>query len=323
MALARSASPGAAASRDPSRAPVNALARRPATSGTGSPPNDGGARRRNLDAWPTRWPAGPRLAPSSEARRPTTRHLSASSRSGVPARGRYYVEIARAPTVDPRRPGAMADRGDARSHRGRCRRRRAGPCSSGHAYRAGRAAGAVRRRPDGRARTAPIGDAHGSRAAGLDRADAQLDGRRAHRAVRGAKRPSSRHSRRRGRRAARRSRHHRRRHRDVPFFGAPSPLPSGPALLAMETGITPYAFGVWRDATGIYHVSVRGGGHSAEGTRRARVTAAIRAEAGALERGDRGRARAVVAVFQPIWPDLDPRRAAACRRARGPGGGRR
>ena len=38
---------------------------------------------------------------------------------------------------------------------------------------------------------------------------------------------------------------------ETEFFGAPSPLAAGPALLAMDTGVTPHVFGVWRDESGV------------------------------------------------------------------------
>src|SRR5215211_1675438 len=40
---------------------------------------------------------------------------------------------------------------------------------------------------------------------------------------------------------------------ETELFGAPAPLAAGPALLALETGVTPHVFGVWRDERGIYH----------------------------------------------------------------------
>ena len=37
---------------------------------------------------------------------------------------------------------------------------------------------------------------------------------------------------------------------ETELFGAQAPLAAGPALLALETGVTPNVFGVWRDASG-------------------------------------------------------------------------
>jgi phosphatidylinositol dimannoside acyltransferase len=92
---------------------------------------------------------------------------------------------------------------------------------------------------------------------------------------------------------------------DTEFFGAPSPLAAGPALLAMETGITPHAFGVWRDRTGVYHVTVEAVPFPAEGSRRERVTEYLKAEAHAFERYIAAAPEQWLAVFHPLWPDLE------------------
>jgi KDO2-lipid IV(A) lauroyltransferase len=95
---------------------------------------------------------------------------------------------------------------------------------------------------------------------------------------------------------------------DTDFFGAPSPLAAGPALLALETGVTPHVFGVWRDPTGVYHVKAEQVPFPAEGTRRERVTAYLRDEARAFERLIAAAPEQWLAVFHPIWPDLEPTR---------------
>lgn len=92
---------------------------------------------------------------------------------------------------------------------------------------------------------------------------------------------------------------------ETELFGAPSPLAVGPALLAMDTGITPHVFGVWRDATGVYHVSAEPVPFPAEGTRRERVTAYLRAEARAFERHVAAAPEQWLAIFHPLWPDLE------------------
>jgi phosphatidylinositol dimannoside acyltransferase len=92
---------------------------------------------------------------------------------------------------------------------------------------------------------------------------------------------------------------------DTEFFGAPSPLAAGPALLAMEAGITPHAFGVWRDADDVYHVSVEAVPFPADGSRRERVTAYLEAEARAFERYIAVAPEQWLAVFHPLWPDLE------------------
>ncbi|MEO8273233.1 MAG: hypothetical protein ABI620_04135 [Chloroflexota bacterium] len=92
---------------------------------------------------------------------------------------------------------------------------------------------------------------------------------------------------------------------DTEFFGAPSPLAAGPALLAMDSGITPHVFGVWRDAAGVYHVSVEPIPFPVEGSRRERVSAYLRAEAQAFERYIAAAPEQWLAIFHPLWADLE------------------
>jgi phosphatidylinositol dimannoside acyltransferase len=92
---------------------------------------------------------------------------------------------------------------------------------------------------------------------------------------------------------------------DTQLFGAPAPLAAGPALLALDTGITPHVFGVWRDATGVYHVGAEPVPFPAEGTRRERVTGYLAAEARAFERHIARAPEQWIAIFHPIWPDLE------------------
>ena len=98
------------------------------------------------------------------------------------------------------------------------------------------------------------------------------------------------------------------------FFGAPSPLAAGPALLAMDTGLTPYVFGVWRDEVGVYHVGAEAVPLPPDGTRRERVTAYLDAEARAFERHIAAAPEQWLAIFHPLWPDLEPAPAHAARR---------
>lgn len=92
---------------------------------------------------------------------------------------------------------------------------------------------------------------------------------------------------------------------DTELFGAPSPLAAGPALLAMDTGVTPHVFGVWRDAEGVYHVSAEAIPFPGEGTRRERVSAYLVAEARAFERHIAAAPEQWLAIFHPLWPDLE------------------
>ncbi len=92
---------------------------------------------------------------------------------------------------------------------------------------------------------------------------------------------------------------------EVDLFGAPSPLAAGPALLAMETGVTPHVFGTWREEDGVYHARMEPVPFPAEGTRRERVTGYLQAEARAFERQIARAPEQWLAVFHPIWPDLE------------------
>jgi len=93
---------------------------------------------------------------------------------------------------------------------------------------------------------------------------------------------------------------------DTELFGAPSPLAAGPALLAMDTGVTPHVFGVWRDASDVYHVRAEEVPFPAEGTRRERVEGFLAAEARAFEHVIASAPEQWLAIFHPIWPDLEP-----------------
>ena len=93
---------------------------------------------------------------------------------------------------------------------------------------------------------------------------------------------------------------------DTELFGAPAPLAAGPALLALETGVTPNVFGVWRDAHGdLPREHATPVPLPAEGTRRERVNAFLAAEARAFERHIAAAPEQWLAVFHPIWPDLE------------------
>ncbi|HEX5823113.1 MAG TPA: hypothetical protein VFY18_01520 [Candidatus Limnocylindrales bacterium] len=99
---------------------------------------------------------------------------------------------------------------------------------------------------------------------------------------------------------------------ETPLFGAPAPLPIGPALLAIESGAPIYAVGVrrlpdGRVAGGLLPVPV-----ATEGSRRERIAATLRAEAVAFEELISAAPDQWSAIFFPIWPDLaGPEPAAA------------
>jgi lauroyl/myristoyl acyltransferase len=100
----------------------------------------------------------------------------------------------------------------------------------------------------------------------------------------------------------------------VPFFGAPAPLPVGPALLALESGAPIHVAAVRR---------LRGERYAGRletilppsdalvagpGARRARVEALLAEEAAAFERLIADAPEQWWTVFFPIWPDLAPER---------------
>jgi len=99
---------------------------------------------------------------------------------------------------------------------------------------------------------------------------------------------------------------------DTDFFGAPAPLPAGPALLAMESGARVFVVSVRRGRHGKYfgrleRVPVpRGPGNA---RRRDRVTGFLAAEADAFERGISVAPEQWWGAFFPVWPDLESRAA--------------
>jgi phosphatidylinositol dimannoside acyltransferase len=97
---------------------------------------------------------------------------------------------------------------------------------------------------------------------------------------------------------------------DTPLFGAPAPLPIGPALLAIESGAPIFAVGVRRLADGRIAGRLLPVPVAAEGTRRERIAATLRAEAAAFEELIALAPEQWSAVFFPIWPDLAARSGA-------------
>lgn len=98
---------------------------------------------------------------------------------------------------------------------------------------------------------------------------------------------------------------------ETTLFGAPAPLPIGPALLAVEAGAEIYAAGVRRVGGGrmrgrLIHVPV-----AREGSRRERIATTLAAEARAFEQIVEDAPEQWTAIFFPIWPDLVADRADA------------
>ena len=98
---------------------------------------------------------------------------------------------------------------------------------------------------------------------------------------------------------------------EVPLFGANASLPIGPALLALETGAVPHAFGVRRDAEGIYRLRLERVPMPAEGSRRERVTGYLEAEARAFEHFIAMAPEQWFAIFFPIWSESPAAKDAA------------
>jgi KDO2-lipid IV(A) lauroyltransferase len=93
---------------------------------------------------------------------------------------------------------------------------------------------------------------------------------------------------------------------DVPFFGVTAPLPMGPGLLAVEHNLPIWVAAVRRARGGRYRGQLRRVDVPAEGTRRARVTAAVTGVATAMEEAIAEAPEQWWSAFAPIWPDLDP-----------------
>jgi phosphatidylinositol dimannoside acyltransferase len=89
---------------------------------------------------------------------------------------------------------------------------------------------------------------------------------------------------------------------EVPFFGAPAPLPIGPALLAMETGAPLYVVAVRRAGVARYRGGLRAVTIPAVGSRRERLTAALGAMALAFEEAIADAPEQWWSVFFEIWP---------------------
>lgn len=91
----------------------------------------------------------------------------------------------------------------------------------------------------------------------------------------------------------------------VPFFGAPAPFPIGAALLAVETGAPLLVGGARRVGVGRYRGWLSRIEVPATGTRRERVHALVAAMAGRFEDLIAQAPEQWWAAFHPIWPDLE------------------
>lgn len=94
---------------------------------------------------------------------------------------------------------------------------------------------------------------------------------------------------------------------EVPFFGAPAPLPPGPAFLAVETGRPIYLGAVRRLGSGRYAGRLSLVLTATEGDRRARIAATTAAIAHAMEAEIAVAPEQWWSLLAPIWPDIDAR----------------
>jgi KDO2-lipid IV(A) lauroyltransferase len=89
------------------------------------------------------------------------------------------------------------------------------------------------------------------------------------------------------------------------LFGAPTSLPLGPALVAIETGAPTYGVSVRRRPGGRYVGRLDPLAIPLGGSRRERVTRFLDAEARWFERQVARAPDQWWAIFFPIWPDLE------------------
>jgi lauroyl/myristoyl acyltransferase len=92
---------------------------------------------------------------------------------------------------------------------------------------------------------------------------------------------------------------------EVQLFGAPTRVPAGPALLAAETGAPVYVAGVHRTGPGRYRGNLRQMPEPVGATRRERSRSMAQEEAVQFERIVAEAPDQWLAVFHPIWPDLE------------------
>jgi lauroyl/myristoyl acyltransferase len=95
----------------------------------------------------------------------------------------------------------------------------------------------------------------------------------------------------------------------IAFFGAPAPMPLGPALVAVETGRPIYLGAVRRIGGGRYAGRLDPVPVATEGDRRARVMATMEHVARAMEAAIAVAPEQWWSLLSPLWPDIDPRAA--------------
>jgi lauroyl/myristoyl acyltransferase len=92
----------------------------------------------------------------------------------------------------------------------------------------------------------------------------------------------------------------------IPLFGAPAAMPMGPAMLAVESGVPTYAMTVRRSGKGHFRGKLIPIEVPTDGTRRERVTTTMTRLAAAFETLIADAPDQWWAVFFPIWRDLEP-----------------
>ncbi len=90
---------------------------------------------------------------------------------------------------------------------------------------------------------------------------------------------------------------------ELPFFGVPAPIPIGPGLLAVQSGVPAFVAGVWRTGPGRYRGRLERIQSGAGGTRREQVTAFLAAEVRTFERLIANAPEQWWAIFFQVWPD--------------------
>ncbi|HET9680896.1 MAG TPA: hypothetical protein VFP19_02575, partial [Candidatus Limnocylindrales bacterium] len=96
---------------------------------------------------------------------------------------------------------------------------------------------------------------------------------------------------------------------ETPFFGAPAPMPLGPALLAVESGRPVYLGAVRRLGGGRYGGRLYPVAVATEGDRRDRIAATMATLARTMEEAIAVAPEQWWSLLSPIWPDIDPRAA--------------
>jgi KDO2-lipid IV(A) lauroyltransferase len=91
----------------------------------------------------------------------------------------------------------------------------------------------------------------------------------------------------------------------IPLFGAPATMPMGPAMLAVESGVPVYGMTVRRAGNGHFRGKIVPIEIPNEGTRRERVMTTMNRLATAFEDLIADAPDQWWAIFFPIWPDLE------------------